>query len=256
MDFIVPAFNAANNVNLSAPYNTANAAFGKANTALQNTSGTFVGYLKHTDYVLAGGITSINPDNVGSGAGVGYVTDPTTGFSAPGIVFGTGSGQMGAVVYGSNTMYFGTNSGSPSTLNSRMTLTKDSILYVNGSVQAPIFYDKDNTSYYLDPASTSNLNAVNVSGVSNSSSGYCKLVNGFIMQWGNFSIGDGGTQNVTFPIAFSTACYAVNVTQIYQNGADQYQNGVRCTGFPSTTGVSIRQNTNGTNSFFWVAIGF
>lgn len=91
---------------------------------------------------------------------------------------------------------------------------------------------------------------------SNSSSGYSKFPNGFIVQWGNFSLGDGGTQNVTFPIAFSSACYAVNITQIYQNGADQYQNGVRCTGFPSTTGVSIRQNTNGTNSFFWTAYGY
>ena len=117
----------------------------------------------------------------------------------------------------------------------------------------------DNLTYFnngirLAPGQSIASGATNP--ISNSSSGYTKFTNGFILQWGNFSLGDGGTQNVTFPIAFSTACYAVNVTQIYQNGADQYQNGVRCTGFPSTTGVSIRQNTNGTNSFFWVALGF
>ena len=117
----------------------------------------------------------------------------------------------------------------------------------------------DNLTYFnngirLAPGQSIASGATNP--ISNSSSGYTKFVNGFILQWGNFSLGDGGTQNVTFPIAFSTACYAVNITQIYQNGADQYQNGVRCTGFPSTTGVSIRQNTNGTNSFFWTALGF
>jgi hypothetical protein len=42
--------NAANLV-ASASYNTANAAFGRANTALQNTSGTFAGSLNITGYV-------------------------------------------------------------------------------------------------------------------------------------------------------------------------------------------------------------
>ena len=35
----------------------------------------------------------------------------------------------------------------------------------NQSMRAPIFYDLDNTSYYLDPASTSNVNAVNFNGI-------------------------------------------------------------------------------------------
>jgi hypothetical protein len=33
-----------------------------------------------------------------------------------------------------------------------------------GSFRAPIFYDSDNTGYYLDPASTSNINAMNTAG--------------------------------------------------------------------------------------------
>jgi hypothetical protein len=43
-------------------------------------------------------------------------------------------------------------------------------VYVNNSLQAgsslraPIFYDSDNTGYYIDPASTSNFNALNVGG--------------------------------------------------------------------------------------------
>ena len=35
---------------------------------------------------------------------------------------------------------------------------------VSTSVSSPIFYDSDNTGYYVDPASTSNLNALNVGG--------------------------------------------------------------------------------------------
>jgi hypothetical protein len=36
------------------------------------------------------------------------------------------------------------------------------IVYGYDSVRAPIFYDSNNTAYYVDPASTSNLNVVNV----------------------------------------------------------------------------------------------
>lgn len=38
-----------------------------------------------------------------------------------------------------------------------MYLTSGGNLYVNGDVRAPIFYDKDNTSYYIDPNSVSYL---------------------------------------------------------------------------------------------------
>lgn len=41
-----------------------------------------------------------------------------------------------------------------------------------GSYRAPIFYDSNNTGYYLDPASTSNINAVNIAGSTNIFGGY------------------------------------------------------------------------------------
>lgn len=37
-------------------------------------------------------------------------------------------------------------------------------LWTPGSMRSPIFYDKDNTSYYLDPASISNINSIRVVG--------------------------------------------------------------------------------------------
>lgn len=43
-----------------------------------------------------------------------------------------------------------------------MTLSSSSILTVTGSIQAPIFYDSNNTAYYTDPSGTSALNALNV----------------------------------------------------------------------------------------------
>jgi hypothetical protein len=42
--------------------------------------------------------------------------------------------------------------------------TTASIVQSNASVRAPIFYDSNNTGYYLDPDSTSNLNRVNAIG--------------------------------------------------------------------------------------------
>jgi hypothetical protein len=44
------------------------------------------------------------------------------------------------------------------------TQTKSGIFASAASVRAPIFYDTDNTGYYLDPASTSNLNAITAAG--------------------------------------------------------------------------------------------
>jgi hypothetical protein len=37
-------------------------------------------------------------------------------------------------------------------------------LYVGGSIKSPIFYDSNNTGYYVNPAGTSNLNVINATG--------------------------------------------------------------------------------------------
>ena len=108
-------------------------------------------------------ITNVDPTEV-SGAALGNIYEPSTGWSAPGIAFGTGTGSHGAIGYNSGLMYFATENGSDNTLNSRMTLTNAGILTVNGDVRTPIFYDLDNTAYYTNPNSTSNLNALTVAG--------------------------------------------------------------------------------------------
>ena len=56
----------------------------------------------------------------------------------------------------------------PSTAHvQRLTLTSPGDLTVDSSMRAPIFYDSNNTGYYLDPASTSNIVAMQVNGTLN-----------------------------------------------------------------------------------------
>jgi hypothetical protein len=57
-------------------------------------------------------------------------------------------------------------SGSNNYNNAVMTLDNSGNLQASASMRAPIFYDSDNTAYYLDPASTSNLNGLTVGGSS------------------------------------------------------------------------------------------
>jgi hypothetical protein len=76
----------------------------------------------------------------------------------------------------------------------RMTLDTSANLIANGSMRSPIFYDSNNTGYYLDPASTSNLNAVNMQGllqVAGASGNYnegMRLVSG-TGSWSNIQFG-------------------------------------------------------------------
>ncbi|WP_302349478.1 hypothetical protein [uncultured Megasphaera sp.] len=58
-------------------------------------------------------------------------------------------------------------------------------------------------------------NAQNCGGIvaqSFTPNGYCKWANGFIIQWGRYSLSDPGGGWVTFPICFSNSQYVLNVT--------------------------------------------
>jgi hypothetical protein len=50
------------------------------------------------------------------------------------------------------------------TAQGAMSLTTAGHLFVGSRVDAPIFYDSDNTAYYTNPASTSSLNSINMTG--------------------------------------------------------------------------------------------
>ena len=80
--------------------------------------------------------------------------------------------SIGTAAYNGDRMSFGyaDNNANPhygmgtDSTGAMMYLTTGSQLIVNGSVNTPIVYDKDNTGYYVNPASTSNINALAVAG--------------------------------------------------------------------------------------------
>jgi hypothetical protein len=63
-------------------------------------------------------------------------------------------------------MYFGAENGSDNTLGVRALLNNSGQFIAYGDMRAPIFYDSANTSFYVDPASASNLNTLTLNGSS------------------------------------------------------------------------------------------
>lgn len=92
-----------------------------------------------------GGSYQPGTDSLGNMYGIGYTVG--NGSSNPGL----GMGGWGLYVASGGT--------------SRIFLDSDNGVGIStNSWRAPIFYDSNNTSYYLDPASTSNLNGLNIGG--------------------------------------------------------------------------------------------
>lgn len=80
------------------------------------------------------------------------------------------------------------------------------------------------------------------------SSGWTQLPNGLILQWGTGTT-SSGTGTVTFPTAFTTACYAVEVIENAASGWSTTNLTIYGTGSKSTTGVTVR-------SFTWTGSSF
>jgi len=79
--------------------------------------------------------------------------------------------------------------------------------------------------------------------------GYTELPNGLILQWGEYAGGaDNGT--VTFPTAFTTACYVVTLGQ--QNPNNDREPVVTSL---STTGFNFSHVGSATDAFYWMAVG-
>jgi hypothetical protein len=96
--------------------------------------------------------TTIAPSSI-SGAALGTISDATTGWSAPGIGFGSGTGGHGGIVYGSGQMYFGSENGSASgTMATRMTLTNTGVLTVYNNIlpSANLSYNIGSTSAWFN----------------------------------------------------------------------------------------------------------
>lgn len=101
---------------------------------------------------------------------------------------------------------------------------------------------------------TSGTQVVNYSqfGSSLGAFGYTRLPNGFLMQWGNTST-SSGSGTITFPIAFTTACYCLQFT--INGGTSPANQYALIAGVPSTTSVSVYSGVGSTIGFYWLAIG-
>ena len=79
-----------------------------------------------------------------------------------------------------------------------------------------------------------------------------KNFGGLILQWGNTTGNAGNARNTTtFPIAFSSACFAVCVTQNVNSTGNQHQNASRVMRISNTDFI---WGTN-SGSSYWFAIG-
>lgn len=83
------------------------------------------------------------------------------------------------------------------------------IVYGGDSVRAPVFYDKDNTAYYVDPNSTTNINALTVVGLIQGRSSGSTDVNS-ANDTGSISI-RGSTTTVAAMSFHRSGAYAINM---------------------------------------------
>ncbi len=107
---------------------TATTATNQSGGTVSATTGTF------SSYVTASTGVALDPANI-TAFGAGQIT-ATTGFSAPGMAFGSGAGSHGAIVYGSGSMYFGSETGTTNTMATRMTLSNTGNLSVTGTINS------------------------------------------------------------------------------------------------------------------------
>lgn len=87
-------------------------------------------------------------------------------------------------------------------------------------------------------------------------SGYQKLPNGFILQWGSAGTisGAGGSASPTFPIAFPTACQSVIVMPAPGALVTQYTPGITV---KSTTGFTWGSAGSGfATANYYIAVGY
>jgi len=138
--------------------------------------------------------------------------------------------------------------------------------YVNGigiassSYRAPLFYDSDNTGYYTDPASTSNINNLTingtVSGVPRRAATYCRWnTSTATVSAGSFnvtsvSVPSTGQQTINFSSSLGTTNYSYSLSTVVSgSGFNSFVIGVE--NVADITATSIYCRTLLHYSFTW-----
>ena len=84
--------------------------------------------------------------------------------------------------------------------------------------------------------------------------GYAYLMNGTLMQWGSATFSGSGNVAVTFPVAYSSTVYNIQLTPSGSSSASVYNfivNTISTTGF----GIQVNAPIVGTPQIYWFAIG-
>lgn len=81
-------------------------------------------------------------------------------------------------------------------------------------------------------------------------SGFQKLPNGLIVQWGKASIAADGTTVVAFPVAYPTSAVFANATPVGEVAADFVSTGL------TKGSATFKHNANGKVPVLWMALGF
>ena len=171
-----------------------------------------------------------------SGGGGGTVTSVAAG-----------AGMSFTTITGTGTVTMGT----PGTLSSSTTNLASGTTHTH-AVTFPVSSLKGQSS---DTAQTGNILLTSLASFAKSlnSNGYQKFPGGLIIQWGYSAISASST-TVTFPIAFSSACYCVVATSYAaaDTGGVDFAPAVKT--LPTTTQVEMSTYTS-VDGFFWIAIG-
>lgn len=100
--------------------------------------------------------------------------------------------------------------------------------------------------------------AIATAAISKSASGYLKMGNGIIIQWGKMYVtGSYDFRTITFPTAYTTANVCVMTQQNYNTINSEWSNGQHTKNI-SNTGFSFSKNfgSNVYGEYRWVAIGY
>ena len=155
-----------------------------------------------------------------------------TDFSADSIAFGD-------TIAGTD----GTRAVTPNSLSAR-TATESRTGLIRIAVPAEVLSGKDNTK------AVTPFGLLSAFLKNHGDSGFQKLPNGLIVQWGKASIAADGSTVVAFPVAFPTSAVFANATPTGEVVADFVATGL------TKGNATFKHNANGKVPALWMALGF
>ena len=137
----------------------------------------------------------------------------------------------------------GTRAVTPNSLSAR-TATESRTGLIRIAVPAEVLSGKDNTK------AVTPFGLLSAFLKNHGDSGFQKLPNGLIVQWGKASIAADGSTVVAFPVAFPTSAVFANATPTGEVVADFVATGL------TKGNATFKHNANGKVPALWMALGF